>query len=700
MTQPFGFVAPVAIPAAAAAANVIIPTAGVLAGAKVGATVGSVLGPAGVVGGAVLGAGLAVIVLADPAADGTLGLDPGLNSPERAPLPFKASSMTVGPKEGDQPGTAYTFEVIGRRSSTGAKLFRCESGKKFAESQPSDRDWNYGFGRNFESITCEVDTATQTYVCGLPAGQLVRVYGVNITGIRPDGSEQKYRYEPESEGVTGSASTGSSAYYYESPLVNSHTLLEIKRGVESFVNPDIKPEPKPRPLPIPIEPLPEPAPEPEPEPEPDEEEQDDPEPVIVPSPDNPDTEPVTIPGPAPAEPQPEPEPNPFPNPQPAPDPLPLPAPLPGVSPVIEPQPEPNIQPAPSPRPQPIPAPAPVPDPTPAPGVSPIPSPVPLPSLPQPQPTPTPITSTPTKPDGNPRPDPEPAPITTPPGTHFPVTGGPPVNGGGTRPDTGAIAREIGRVEQKVSQLLNKADPTFDTGNLLDLLGTILNYLQNQKSGTTYTLNAVCECPPDADDCEEPELVINTTGGDYRDETLARIDALAEMLQPLKTWKQPICGDKPVQEGNWRTIQFKGDRKLPSGRSFLSKTFRYRSKGSQDLERLVNHWKDFTWEAGPVCVINKGLWWGVPQVWAASADEGRRVIEHAAVEAGISLDKSEWIFTSSRDPRYGQESTMSVRIYKNASEQWYGITNRDTPSDRPLVMEASPPIRVDENINGN
>jgi hypothetical protein len=42
--------------------------------------------------------------------------------------------------------------------------------------------------------------------------------------------------------------------------------------------------------------------------------------------------------------------------------------------------------------------------------------------------------------------------------------------------------------------------------------------------------------------------------------------------------------------------------------------------------------------------------------------------------------------------------MSVRIYRNASEQWYGITNRDTPSDRPLVMEAAPPIRGAANIN--
>jgi hypothetical protein len=263
---------------------------------------------------------------------------------------------------------------------------------------------------------------------------------------------------------------------------------------------------------------------------------------------------------------------------------------------------------------------------------------------------------------------------------------------------GSIAAEVGRIEQKVAQLLNRPSNPFDIGNLLDLLNSIYQYLLNQKPSTEYTLTGVCECPPDDDTCEEPELKITTPGGDYRDETLARIDAIAEMLQPLKTWKQPICKDKPAQEGKWRTIQFKGDRKLASGRNYLTKTFRYRSKGSQDLEQLVNHWKDFTWQAGPVCVINKGLWWGVPQVWAASADEGRRVIEHAAVEAGISLDKSEWVYSSSKDPRYGLESTMSVRIYRNASEQWYGITNRDTPSDRPLVMEAAPPIRGAANIN--
>jgi hypothetical protein len=56
---------------------------------------------------------------------------------------------------------------------------------------------------------------------------------------------------------------------------------------------------------------------------------------------------------------------------------------------------------------------------------------------------------------------------------------------------------------------------------------------------------------------------------------------------------------------------------------LVKRFRYRDQSGAQLEAHVAHWDSFRWEAGPVCVIHKGLEWGTPQVWAATAEEGKR-----------------------------------------------------------------------------
>ncbi len=680
MTQPFGFVAPVAIPAVGGALNVIIPTGGALAGAAIGAKYGLVGGVPGVAIGVAIGAVAGVLLLPSPTAPGTLpGIDPGLNGPELEPLPeappLGLPATTIEGPETDPPGTEYQWQIVLFDRWELSPMFKCSTGLQFKGRQYITNKFDtYDLGRgtkiNISSIPRYMDQ-----ICG-PTNSDQRFQGSRgkLWVFRDNAWKQISSGGSYNYGLyinrTNFKKEPDISRWEQWTILRDGVEQPIPEGLNAF-----KPDRPPEPRVVPIEPLPQPLEEPEDIPIPEPEEL--PEPVEVPEPDNPDREPVIIPGPLPAKPQPQPEPAPEPLPLPLPGPaIPLPLAVPEVAPIVQPQPEPQIIPVPQPGQQP------------EPGQLPqiIPTPLPTPIQVQPGPAQTPINSLPTRPGGEIIPTPTPDANITPPWNHFPVPGGPPVNGGGTRPDLGSIAAEVGRVEQKVAQMLKRKDPSIDIGDVLRLLGELLNYLENQKGGTEYTLKAVCECPEDDDECKEPELVIQTSGGDYRDETLARIDAIAEMLQPLKTWKQPICKDKPAQEGNWRTIEFKGDRNLPSGRSALTKIFRYRSKGSQDLEQLVNHWKDFTWQAGPVCVINKGLWWGVPQVWASSADEGRRVIAHAAVEAGINLDKSKWIYRSSKDPRYGLESTMSVRIYKNASESWYAITNRDEPSGRPLVME--------------
>ena len=75
---------------------------------------------------------------------------------------------------------------------------------------------------------------------------------------------------------------------------------------------------------------------------------------------------------------------------------------------------------------------------------------------------------------------------------------------------------------------------------------------------------------------------------------------------------------------------------------LRKLLRYRSESSRDLGQLSAYWQDFTWNAGDIIVFHKGAWWGTPQVWAASQEEGQRVLRFAAAEAGIDPDQvGEW-----------------------------------------------------------
>jgi len=117
---------------------------------------------------------------------------------------------------------------------------------------------------------------------------------------------------------------------------------------------------------------------------------------------------------------------------------------------------------------------------------------------------------------------------------------------------------------------------------------------------------------------------------------------------------------------------------------LRKVFRYRDQMARPLEEHVAHWRDFEWNAGPVCVISKGLDWGVPQVWASSADEGKRVIRHAAIIAGVDLSdaRHSWVVTSSRSPRIGREGRMAVVPMRDGS---IPITSREGSNGYPHVV---------------
>jgi hypothetical protein len=126
----------------------------------------------------------------------------------------------------------------------------------------------------------------------------------------------------------------------------------------------------------------------------------------------------------------------------------------------------------------------------------------------------------------------------------------------------------------------------------------------------------------------------------------------------------------------------------AGQKPLRKRFRYRDQTGASLEAHTEHWRGFIWEAGPVCVIHKGAPWGVPQVWAASAAEGQRVIRHAAAIAGINADAPayQWIITTSSSPRYGSPGLMAP---KDLGRGAISVTKRESPNSLPLVSSPDP-----------
>lgn len=95
---------------------------------------------------------------------------------------------------------------------------------------------------------------------------------------------------------------------------------------------------------------------------------------------------------------------------------------------------------------------------------------------------------------------------------------------------------------------------------------------------------------------------------------------------------------------------------------LIKQFSYRDQTGQSLETHTEHWRGFTWEAGPVVVTHEGGPWGKVQIWAASRLEGERVIRHAAEVAGVDVDAPgcEWWVQIVQNPRYGKGGTMAPK----------------------------------------
>lgn len=225
--------------------------------------------------------------------------------------------------------------------------------------------------------------------------------------------------------------------------------------------------------------------------------------------------------------------------------------------------------------------------------------------------------------------------------------------------------------------------------LMGLLGgtasTIVNQIisklfeENLPAGNR-TIRAACEYKQNGD----PETyTVNFPAEPWASRVLTALDAGVDFQQQILLWKTPTCsGGGSSVSGEPVTITWESDEiSISSGRR-VRKIFTYFDQsGSSQLDHL-NWWKDFSWQAGPVIVSVNGTDLGKPQVWAASADEGKRVIEHAATIAGADMSKAEWLITSPRSARYGLSGTMRV-LRSQDGGVW--VTKRPGPSGSPTVL---------------
>jgi hypothetical protein len=166
-----------------------------------------------------------------------------------------------------------------------------------------------------------------------------------------------------------------------------------------------------------------------------------------------------------------------------------------------------------------------------------------------------------------------------------------------------------------------------------------------------------------------------------------LEAIVQLLQGLKDFKQPICVPKPPAAlvGRNISIQFRSVGVSPFGEKELRKVFRYRDPSLKDLAEHANHWKDFEWESGPWMVISEGLVWGKPQVWAKSEAEGRRVLAHAAQISGVDLTAPSHRWRVHEAVGYRERPVMKMRVHRDVNGRLW-IAERTGSDGLPMVLD--------------
>ena len=218
-----------------------------------------------------------------------------------------------------------------------------------------------------------------------------------------------------------------------------------------------------------------------------------------------------------------------------------------------------------------------------------------------------------------------------------------------------------------------------------IAGLMMRLMEYNDPGDFYRLTSVCETNDQGEPVDRAvEVTIPAGFRNPAASSRVRFEAMVELMQGLKDFRQPTCR-KTNATGQLVSVDFTSDEPSPGGTRPLRKVLRYRDQGNTPLADHVAHWDTFNWEAGPVVVVHRGGPWGVLQVWALDADEGRRVIRHAGEIAGVDPDaEGEWLITASDDLRYGQTGTMRLARRRSWDGEILQISKRPGPDGLPTV----------------
>ena len=212
------------------------------------------------------------------------------------------------------------------------------------------------------------------------------------------------------------------------------------------------------------------------------------------------------------------------------------------------------------------------------------------------------------------------------------------------------------------------------GNVIS--GEIAKALERPIPQYQYTMRAACNYKQDG---SFETYTITLPEQPWETRVLAMQEMNMDFLQQHLLWKTPTCsGGGQSVSGDPVTINWISDEVSPASGTRLNKIFTYFDQNNTTLADTVAHWKDFTWESGPVVVSCAGTELGKPQVWASSVDEAKRVIQHAALIAGVDLTNAEWMTGTPSSARNGVPATMRVLSRKGV----LGITKRDGPNGYP------------------
>jgi hypothetical protein len=122
-----------------------------------------------------------------------------------------------------------------------------------------------------------------------------------------------------------------------------------------------------------------------------------------------------------------------------------------------------------------------------------------------------------------------------------IIGGP---GQAPAPNLTAMAAELGRIEKKGERTLEKLGQLEALAGAGEVLQALAEWLLSADPGTTYSIQPPCGTDAYGDPLPPVEVIVPPTIGPDA-ALVARVDALAMLIDEHKQIRQPICKGKPT-----------------------------------------------------------------------------------------------------------------------------------------------------------